>query len=94
MIPDDEDSAPEIGSWDGFWFDAFWKLSTCRGIGPGGAGPIPWTAVVAYARQQQLDGPLTEFLVEAISAMDGVWLEDQREQAEAQARAAKRGRRK
>ncbi len=33
-------------------FDAFETLSTCRQIGMSGVGPIPWSSIDQFARQQ------------------------------------------
>lgn len=71
----------------------FWRLSTCRGIGFGSLGPIPWTAVDEYARvygfaENEIDYDDFVFI---IGALDEVFLEVSRKQAEAASRRGSRG---
>lgn len=34
---------------------AYMELATCRPVGFGGAGPIPWLAIHEYARAHSID---------------------------------------
>ena len=55
---------------------AFWELSTCRAYGMA-VGPIPWTAIDAYARRHDIAGEDYDDLVYFVRAMDGEYLERQ-----------------
>lgn len=58
---------------------AYCDLGTCRQIGMT-AGPIPWTAVEAYAARKGLDDEVTELLHAVIREMDVKYLEWSAEQ--------------
>lgn len=61
-------------------WNAFWELSTERQIGMG-LGPIPWTAIVAYARELRFDDDdERERFRGLIRAMDGEYLKWRAEQ--------------
>jgi len=53
--------------------EAFWKLCSCRSVGFG-EGPIPYTAIVEYGKNLQLDEELLEDFVEILLAMDRAYL--------------------
>lgn len=55
---------------------AFADLSTCRAIGLA-TGPIPWTAVDAYAGREGLRGQARRVFVGAIRDLDAAYLRDQ-----------------
>jgi hypothetical protein len=63
-----------------FYTNAFWQLTTCRGIGFG-EGPIPWTAVVQWAQIKDLGPEEFEELETVILAMDRVYLKYRSDQA-------------
>lgn len=48
-----EDLEPNLGPFE-FYIDAFKEVSTCRPVGMG-AAPIPFTAIVEYARIYKID---------------------------------------
>jgi len=54
---------------------AFFTLSSTRMIGFGTLGPIPWTAVDAYANRYGIKGEAFERFHRFITAMDGIYLE-------------------
>lgn len=56
--------------------EAWAHLSTCRSFGMG-AGPIPFTAVLAWAKWKRLDRELTELLVAVIQRLDRDFLESE-----------------
>ncbi|MAZ27996.1 MAG: hypothetical protein CL868_13090 [Cytophagaceae bacterium] len=63
--------APEGSSplWNGFM-----ALSRARTCGPGGANPISFPEILAWARLMRV--PLEPHHVEILTAMDQVWLQD------------------
>jgi len=62
---------PHIEGRDEWYMEAFCDLSTCRAIGMD-VGPIPWTAIVQYVEQEQIEDGLAFKWV--IRAMDGAYL--------------------
>lgn len=89
---------PELSNPDlGVYLEAphghFWRLSTCRGIGFGALGPIPWTAVDSYAQtygfaQNEVDYDDFVFI---IGQLDEEFLRVSRKQAAAAADRGGRG---
>lgn len=67
---------PEIENWI---MTAFADLSTCRDVGMG-VGPIPWTAIDAYATRAGLDRRAALTFTGCIRALDRAYLADQAEQ--------------
>jgi hypothetical protein len=63
----------ELNAAGRFFMDAFWKLSTCRPIGMG-YGPIPWTAVDAFATRNGFDAHMSDYLADIVQALDAVYL--------------------
>ena len=57
-----------------FFFDSFWKLSTCRSLGMG-EGPIPLIAIMEYGRFCECDDEMMVDLIEYITVMDRFYLE-------------------
>ena len=66
-----EDEAPNIEGFE-FYFTAFKELNSCRDVGMG-LSPIPFTAIVDYARIYDV-GEFEEFL-ELIRMMDEQFLD-------------------
>lgn len=56
--------------------EAWADLGTCRSFGLG-VGPIPWTAIVAWAKSERLDRDLRKLLVAVIRRLDRDFLEAQ-----------------
>ena len=56
------------------YYLAFRELSTCRAFGFG-VGPIPWTAIVAWADDAGYDPEQREALQYVVREMDSVYLE-------------------
>ncbi len=67
---------PELPDHLQFAWSAFSELSTDRPLGFGAAGPIPWSAISAYAMRHGVGGDTFERLLALIRAMDGEWLKD------------------
>lgn len=51
--------------------EAWHDLSTCRALGYGVMGMIPWTAIVQWAGFHQLDADNTALLITVIQRLDG-----------------------
>lgn len=66
---------PELYRGDDFFLSAFFDLGTCRSLTEGGAGPIPWTAIVDYADRAGLVPDVAAGFVRVIRSMDSVYLE-------------------
>jgi len=66
--------APEVPFGTQFLLEAFDELSTCRALGFGGAGPIPWTAVQQYAEAHGYDDETRDVLLEVVRALDLVYM--------------------
>lgn len=50
------------------------ELSTCKPIGMGGAGPIPWTAIREYARDHGIRD--VEQFAELVRTLDASFVKD------------------
>lgn len=59
---------------DEFYLSAFSELNTCRRAGFG-LGPIPWTAIIAFAEQYELEYDLKSTFLRVIRALDQEFLE-------------------
>ena len=55
------------------YWDAFQELNTCRAGGMG-LSPIPWLAMIEYARTYDLDEDQTDDLVFFIREMDNAFM--------------------
>ncbi len=64
--------------------DAFWKLSTCRSLGMGGAGPIPWDAMHLFAHAHQFDLDQVEYdtFIYIMQRLDEAFLQVQLKESE------------
>jgi len=90
-LPEAIASAPTIFKGLEPYYVAFWELSTDRGQGMG-VGPIPWSAINAYAIREELVGEGYEDLLDYVRALDRTFLKFQREE-EAKRHAAEEARR-
>ena len=68
---------PEVPEGWASFLNAYGELQTCRPLGFGGFGPIPWTAIARWADAHGLDADERQTLTRVIRALDGVFLEDQ-----------------
>lgn len=64
---------PELACGLELFFEAFLTLCTCRAIGMT-AGPIPYTAVLEYAKHHDLDRETADLLWLHVSQMDNEYL--------------------
>jgi len=65
---------PALAPGLGWYLDAFAELGSCRPAGIGNLGPIPWTALDAYARRHGIAGEDFETFAVLIAALDAAWL--------------------
>lgn len=66
------------------YIDAFFELSTCRDYS-NGVGPIPWLAIVEFARYHEMSIRMTEHFVAVMREMDAVYLKHQQHEFERKA---------
>ena len=84
-------NAPQLLPGLDFFYIAFLELSTCRDVGMG-LGPIPWTAMNAYAERYGLeDDDFAEFTW-LLKRLDATYLQQQDEKRKAEAAANKKTR--
>lgn len=71
--------------------DAFWTLSTCRGIGQGSLGPIPWHSADHYAHRFGFASDQIEYdsFLYLIQKLDEEFLNRQRADLEQELRRGK-----
>jgi hypothetical protein len=81
----------ELSSGAQFYLDAFHDLCGDRAFGAlGGEGPIPWSAIDAWARRNKVgDEDEFEFLRTMIREMDAEYLDVRGEQAKVEAERLK-----
>ena len=70
---------PEIGFTEQFYLRAFEALKTTRQYGMT-VGPIPWTAIDAYATRKGITGDSFRTFERMIRAIDNTWLKHPRNQ--------------
>ena len=70
-LPPHLENKPELGLGLGFYWEAFWSISSCR---PQGVGPIEWTAIDSYARRYKIVGYEFERLVAIINKLDEAFM--------------------
>lgn len=68
------DEAPALCPGLEWYLVAFFDLTSTRAIGFGGLGPIPWTAISAYATRHGVGQDQFEFLVHHVRKMDEAYL--------------------
>lgn len=75
---------PELyPQWAAICMVAFHDLATCRSVGFD-IGPIPWTAINAWAAEHRLGGETRRVFVTVIRRMDAAWLDSERARLEAE----------
>ena len=68
-IPKRIAEAPELMRGLDLYYEAFWRLDTCRSVAMD-LGPIPWTAVHAYGTEMRLSRRQRQDLHHHVTAMD------------------------
>lgn len=62
--------SPTLDDAMGLCIECWQALESCRPLGFGDVGPIPYTAILAWAEFQQLDRELTTMLIDVIHHLD------------------------
>lgn len=75
-------NAPELFRGLELYLQAFMELTSCRGMGYGSIGPIPWMAIHTYGEAAALDGEQREDLFYYVQRLDKVYMEWQTKKAE------------
>ena len=92
-LPERIRNAPELFLGLELYLMAFMELTSCRGLGYGAMGPIPWMAIQRYCEVHDIQGEQREDLFYFVQKMDKAYMDWQRDkakqQAEQQARNAK-----
>lgn len=73
-LPERIKTAPELFLGLDLYYRAFLDLTSCRNVGSGSEGPIPWIAILQWAEAYQLSGEQREDLFYHIGVMDDVYL--------------------
>jgi hypothetical protein len=64
------DAAPELGPAESAVLMCWHDLASCRPVGMSGAGAIPWTAIMEWARMHGMEREQSIVLAEAIRILD------------------------
>jgi len=68
------DGEPDLDQSLDWVYDAFWRLSSCRGVGMA-PGRVHWTAIMQYAGHCEIDDPgEVDDFVDLIFALDAEFL--------------------
>jgi hypothetical protein len=80
-IPENIQNAPELLPGLQMYYDAFIALTSCRSLGYGVMGGIPWTAINDYAERYEIHGAQFDRLVFYVQALDNHYLNEVRKKA-------------
>ncbi len=72
-LPQEVQDAPEVALGLEFYWDSFVDLNTCRQSGMG-LGPIPWTSILQYANENDVQGIQRQALFHHVRSMDLAFL--------------------
>lgn len=88
-LPERVANAPEL--WPGLelFLQAFMELTSCRGLGYGAIGPIPWIALQTYCDVHDLRGEQREDLFYFVQRMDKSYMDWQTKKSKEAAEKAK-----
>lgn len=79
--PDAIANRPELDPELGPVWDTFWDLDSCRPLGFGTPGPIPWTALRQHQQVYGYGNDVFDYLWELLRAMDAAYLNHLAEKA-------------
>lgn len=91
-LPDWYVQEPPLLPVSSFFLSAFFDLTTERQLGMA-PGPIPWSSMLLYARQRDLDAEIFDAFAHVIRVMDTAYLGWLNEQAEKQRKQKTRNKR-
>jgi hypothetical protein len=74
-IPDFLKNCPVLQEGLDLFWDAFGTLSTCRALGQGVLGPIPWTAIMDFCDRMEIVDEQRDRMVAYLRTMDKVYIE-------------------
>ena len=89
-LPERVTNAPEL--WHGLelYLQAFMELTSCRGLGYGAIGPVPWLAIQKYAEVYGIEGEQREDLFYHVQHLDKAYMDWQRDKAKKEEEARQR----
>lgn len=87
-LPGKIENAPELHMGLGLYYNAYWELTSCRASG-WGIGPIPWSAILEYARFFEFSEEQEEDLLYYVRMMDNAYLDYKRSKEEGKCQQAK-----
>lgn len=86
--------APELFLGNELFLIAFMELTSCRGLGYGAVGPIPWMTIHLYCEVHDIVGEQREDLIYFVQHMDRAYMDWQTKKGKeeaAKAAAANKG---
>lgn len=78
------DARPPLYEAAALAIEAWGALGSCRPVSMAGAGPIPFTAVLAWCAHNQCDEDTTDMLIHVIEQLDADRAERMQSQADLQ----------
>ena len=79
--------APELQPGLEMYYSAFWALDSCRSLGFGASGRIPWTAINTWCNRHGIIGEQRVDMEHHVDKLDLTLLKFQSDKAEAKRRA-------
>ncbi|QIQ60747.1 hypothetical protein [Stenotrophomonas phage BUCT627] len=67
---------PKLNLASVFYLEAYNLLGTCRAVGFGGLGPIPYTAISQYCRDHGIEGDDMTLLINVVMRLDAETIGD------------------
>ncbi len=82
-IPERIKNAPELNAGLELYLLAFMELTSCRGLGYGAIGPVPWIAIDRYCEVHGIVGESREDVFYHVQRLDKVYMDWQTAKAKA-----------
>lgn len=83
-VPERVANAPELQPGLELFLNAFMELTSCRGLGFGAVGPIPWLTLHEYCSIHDITGEQREDLIYHVQRMDKAYMDWQQNKAKAE----------
>ena len=80
-LPDKLKDSPELAPGLALYWDGFIALTSCRQIGFS-IGPIPFTAILDYCREYEVEGEDREVFIAHLQSIDKAYLEQVKKDAD------------